>query len=56
MAVQVVKKEAVSSSRQIQKSEREKIRRDKLNEQFLELGNALGTVYLSHNTRFFSFT
>uniref|UniRef100_A0A1J3I7P0 Transcription factor bHLH11 n=1 Tax=Noccaea caerulescens TaxID=107243 RepID=A0A1J3I7P0_NOCCA len=41
MVVQVVKKEAVSSSRQIQKSEREKIRRDKLNEQFLELGNAL---------------
>ncbi|VVB10076.1 unnamed protein product [Arabis nemorensis] len=37
-----VKKEPVSAScRKIQKAEREKIRRDKLNEQFLELGNAL---------------
>ncbi|CAH2076528.1 unnamed protein product [Thlaspi arvense] len=35
-----VKKEPVSS-RKIQKADREKIRRDKLNEQFLELGNAL---------------
>ncbi|ESQ53481.1 hypothetical protein EUTSA_v10026039mg [Eutrema salsugineum] len=34
------KKEPVSS-RKIQKADREKIRRDKLNEQFLELGNAL---------------
>ncbi|CAA7035736.1 unnamed protein product [Microthlaspi erraticum] len=41
MVVEVVKKEAVSSSRQIQKADREKIRRDKLNEQFLALGNAL---------------
>nr|CAA8286825.1 Unknown [Brassica rapa]CAA8287792.1 Unknown [Brassica rapa]CAA8392409.1 Unknown [Brassica rapa]CAA8404077.1 Unknown [Brassica rapa] len=35
-----VKEEPVSS-RKIQKAEREKIRRDKLKEQFLELGDAL---------------
>lgn len=46
MVVEVVKKEQVSSSyRKTQKSDREKIRRDKLNEQFLELGNALG-IYI----------
>lgn len=44
-----VKKEVVC----FRKAEREKLRRDKLKEQFLELGNALG-IYLSHkmNTDF----
>lgn len=40
-----VKEEPVSS-RKIQKAEREKIRRDKLKDQFLELGDALGIVYV----------
>lgn len=31
------------SARKVQKADREKLRRDKLNEQFSELGNTLGT-------------
>lgn len=34
-------KESVSA-RKVQKADREKLRRDRLNVQFLELGNALG--------------
>ena len=30
------------SARRVQKADREKLRRDRLNEQFTELGNALG--------------
>lgn len=32
------------TARKIQKADREKLRRDRLNEQFLELGNVLGTI------------
>lgn len=31
--------------RKIQKADREKLRRDRLNEHFLELGNTLGILY-----------
>lgn len=48
-----VKKEPVSS---LKKADRERIRRDKLNEQFLELGNALGIYLYQHEEhRFFNF-
>lgn len=30
------------TARKVQKADREKLRRDRLNEQFMELGNALG--------------
>ncbi|PPD76157.1 hypothetical protein GOBAR_DD26904 [Gossypium barbadense] len=33
------------AARKVQKADREKLRRDRLNEQFLELGNTLGNVY-----------
>lgn len=32
------------SARKVQKADREKLRRDRLNEHFLELGNTLGKV------------
>lgn len=32
------------AARKVQKADREKLRRDRLNEQFLELGSALGKV------------
>lgn len=32
------------AARKMQKADREKLRRDRLNEHFLELGNVLGTV------------
>ena len=32
------------AARKVQKADREKLRRDRLNEQFLELGNTLGTL------------
>lgn len=32
------------AARKVQKADREKLRRDRLNEQFLELGNTLGRV------------
>ena len=38
------------AARKFQKADREKLRRDRLNEQFLELGNALGKPLLSLNT------
>ena len=48
-----VKKEPFSS---LKKADRERIRRDKLNEQFLELGNALGIYLYQHEEhRFFNF-
>ena len=48
-----VKKEPVSS---LKKADRERIRRDKLNEQFLELGNALGIyLYQQEEQNFFQF-
>lgn len=31
--------------RKVQKADREKLRRDRLNEHFLELGNAIGNLY-----------
>lgn len=34
------------AARKVQKADREKLRRDRLNEQFLELGNTLG-IYIS---------
>lgn len=33
-----------TAARKVQKADREKMRRDKLNEQFQELGNALGNA------------
>ena len=33
-----------AAARKVQKADREKLRRDRLNEQFIELGNALGDV------------
>ncbi|KAE8697738.1 hypothetical protein F3Y22_tig00110610pilonHSYRG00198 [Hibiscus syriacus] len=33
-------------ARKVQKADREKLRRDKLNEQFFELGNTLGKLSL----------
>ncbi|KFK30238.1 hypothetical protein AALP_AA7G235400 [Arabis alpina] len=41
MVMEVKKEPVASTCRKILKADREKIRRDKLNEQFLELGNAL---------------
>lgn len=35
------------SARKVQKADREKLRRDRLNEHFLELGNAVGTECIS---------
>jgi hypothetical protein len=32
------------AARKVQKADREKLRRDRLNEQFLELGNTLGKL------------
>lgn len=32
------------AARKVQKADREKLRRDRLNEQFTELGNTLGTL------------
>lgn len=32
-------------ARKVQKADREKLRRDRLNEHFLELGNALGAAW-----------
>lgn len=36
-----------TAARKIQKADREKLRRDRLNEQFIELGNALGKFVFS---------
>jgi len=36
-----------SATRKVQKADREKMRRDKLNEQFQELGNTLGMMLFS---------
>jgi hypothetical protein len=36
------KSQGSTSARKVQKADREKMRRDKLNEQFQDLGNALG--------------
>lgn len=33
------------AARKVQKADREKLRRDRLNEQFIELGNALGNYF-----------
>ena len=33
-----------AAARKVQRADREKLRRDRLNEQFIELGNALGDV------------
>lgn len=43
--------------RKVQKADLEKLRRDRLNEQFLELGNALGNLFiiLCARTSFFVF-
>lgn len=47
------------TARKVQKADREKLRRDRLNEQFLELGKALGKImpffgsYCLHSTRSF---
>lgn len=38
--------ENAASSRRVLKADREKLRRDKLNEQFLDLGNLLGKPML----------
>jgi len=35
-----------NTARKVQKADREKLRRDRLNEQFMELGNALGKASL----------
>ena len=37
------------AARKVQKADREKLRRDRLNEQFQELGNALGNMYVMHS-------
>lgn len=41
----MVVKDAVAA-RKVQKADREKLRRDRLNEQFVELGNVLGNISL----------
>ena len=33
------------AARKLQKADREKLRRDRLNEQFIELGNTLGKMF-----------
>jgi len=38
------KAQGSTSARKVQKADREKMRRDKLNEQFQDLGNALGMM------------
>lgn len=38
------------SARKVQKADREKLRRDRLNEQFTELGNALGKSWCNLHT------
>lgn len=35
-----------NAARKVQKADREKLRRDRLNEHFIELGNALGTAWV----------
>ena len=37
------------AARKVQKADREKLRRDRLNEHFLDLGNALGKAWLPLN-------
>lgn len=37
-------KDTIATARKVQKADREKLRRDRLNEQFLELGNTLGKI------------
>ncbi|KAL6899069.1 hypothetical protein ACP4OV_005727 [Aristida adscensionis] len=39
------KAQGTTAARKVQKADREKMRRDKLNEQFVELGNALGYMF-----------
>lgn len=38
-------------ARKVQKADREKLRRDRLNEQFMELGNTLGKYTLANNVK-----
>lgn len=46
-----VEMENAAATRKVSKSDREKLRRDKLNEQFLELGNLIGKTMLVYFPR-----